>query len=266
MKTLIFIVLSLTYSGNAFCQDYFQMGYNNYLHTDNFSRSVELFTKAIENKQEPLKAYTYRGAAKMYLQDFKGASADFDTARKIDPTYYKIYYYESTLYFNTGYLTMANNSINLALSLNPHDGASYDSKSGLTLELGDTISALRYSDSAVYYDSKDYGFRSNHGYIHYLLGNYQVAIADFDQSIQLGDTTDAYAFKGRALTAIGQYEQAITCINTAMKNGQKAINLYYLRGLTYNRMGEFKLACNDFKKSIELGYLSTQQATQLCKE
>ena len=263
---MIIILLFLTVKGSVVCQDYFQKGYENYMQSHNFLYSVELFTKAIENNQEPLKSYTYRGAAKMYMQDFKGASADFDTARKMDPTYYKIYYYESTLYFNMGYLTMANNCIDLALSLNPYDGASHDSKSGITLGLGDTLSALRYSDSAVYLDSKDYGFRSNHGYIHYLLGNYQVAIADFDLSIELGDSTDAYAFKGRALTEIGRYEEAISCFNTAIKNAKKAINLHYLRGLTYKRMGEVNLACDDFYKSIELGYLTKELATQLCKE
>ena len=111
--------------------------------------------------------------------------------------------------------------------------------------------------------------------IHYLKGlaqmqleKYQSAIIEFDKYINHLDTThgeayvDVYTFvqKGRCLTKLGQFDNAINSYKRAIKNYENCTEAYYYMGLTHLEMNNNDSACVNFNTALRMikeGYKSS---------
>ena len=84
-------------------------------------------------------------------------------------------------------------------------------------------------------------------------GNYDLAIKDFTQSIQLKpDFVEAYYGRGSAYYNKGNYDQAIKDYTQAIQRGSGYAEAYFGRGLAYKNKNDSPKAIADFKKSLEL--------------
>lgn len=106
------------------------------------------------------------------------------------------------------------------------------------------------------------------GLAHMQLNNYEKAVDEFNIYI---DTTTAqhgvewvsvYTFvnKGRCLTKLGKFNEAIESFEVAIKNYDKCSEAYYFMGHTKIAMDDRGNACRDFNKALELiqkGYKNT---------
>lgn len=81
MKKLLFILLL---SLCAFGEDYAKEGDNQYA-KGNFSKAIELYTKAISANPNDCKAYNSRGLAYYELKDYKSAISDYSKAISAKP-------------------------------------------------------------------------------------------------------------------------------------------------------------------------------------
>lgn len=103
--------------------------------------------------------------------------------------------------------------------------------------------------------------------IHYLKGlaqmqlhNYEVAIREFDEYINLVDSTsgeafvDVYAFvqKGRCLANLEQFDKAVLSYKRAIKNYDNCTEAYYFMGITQMEMLQTEKACENFNIAHEL--------------
>lgn len=71
-------------------QDYLNQG-NDQIKKKNYNEALILLNKAVELDTTNGNIYAYRGMAKYYLNDFKGAITDYDKAVKIIPDYGEVY-------------------------------------------------------------------------------------------------------------------------------------------------------------------------------
>jgi tetratricopeptide (TPR) repeat protein len=84
-------------------------------------------------------------------------------------------------------------------------------------------------------------------------GEYDHAIANFDQALQLDpQSVPAYFNRGRANKLNGNYEQALHDYTQAIQLDPKAADAYVNRGQIYNLEGDRERAITDFNQAIQL--------------
>jgi tetratricopeptide (TPR) repeat protein len=91
------------------------------------------------------------------------------------------------------------------------------------------------------------------GAAHHVLGNYDIAIANFDRAIQLDPKQwNPYLRRGETYYRKGNYDQALADYDRAIHLNSQQPNAYHDRGLALARTGDHDLAIADFDKAIEL--------------
>ncbi len=84
-------------------------------------------------------------------------------------------------------------------------------------------------------------------------GEYDHAIANFDQALQLDPQSEpAYFSRGRANKLDGNYEQAFRDYTHTIQINPKAVAAYVNRGQIYNLEGDHDRAIADFNQAIQL--------------
>lgn len=94
----------------------------------------------------------------------------------------------------------------------------------------------------------------------YNRGDYQSAIADFDQAIRINSNfAEAYAFRGLALVGVRRFEEAVADYTQALRlfpgNNQNIQNIAVVhrnRGNAFTNLGRPQEAINDFTLAIRL--------------
>ena len=93
----------------------------------------------------------------------------------------------------------------------------------------------------------------NRGIAKYYLGQYEAAITDFDDAIQLKpDYTFAYNRRGLAKYYLGHYEAAITDFNNAIQLKPDSAIYYHNRGRAKHGLSQYEAAIADFDNAIQL--------------
>lgn len=87
----------------------------------------------------------------------------------------------------------------------------------------------------------------------YDAGNYEGAIEDFNQAIEL-DPRNALAYnrRGDAYYRLGDYEQAQADSSQAILLNPQDANAYYDRGFAFSELGKYKEAIADYNQAIKL--------------
>jgi len=86
------------------------------------------------------------------------------------------------------------------------------------------------------------------------LGQPERAIEDYDEAIRLDPQhIEGYTNRGLAYHILGQYQQAIEDYEEAIRREPSA-EIYYMRGLANQALGENHAAGRDFEKAEDLGY------------
>ncbi|MGV0108007.1 hypothetical protein NSTCB13_06917 [Nostoc sp. DSM 114160] len=87
----------------------------------------------------------------------------------------------------------------------------------------------------------------------YESGNYEGAVADFNQVIEL-DPQNALAYnrRGDAYYRLGDYEQAQTDSSQAILLNPQDANAYFDRGFAFSALGKYKEAIADYTQAIKL--------------
>jgi tetratricopeptide (TPR) repeat protein len=84
-------------------------------------------------------------------------------------------------------------------------------------------------------------------------GEYDHAIANFDQALQLDpESAPAYFSRGRANKLDGNYEQSLRDYTHTIQINPKAVAAYVNRGQIYNLEGDHDRAIADFNQAIQL--------------
>lgn len=111
-------------------------------------------------------------------------------------------------------------------------------------------------------DSPQANLYLNRARINMAIGNPKKAKSDFDIYLE-SDTTNARVYINRAGTRFPDDMKGVVFdCNRAIALDSNNKNAYFLRGLAFYGLGEEERACEDFSKSIELGFSILRIAEQ----
>lgn len=114
----------------------------------------------------------------------------------------------------------------------------------VAIRANDTVSVLPMSQSEALL---------RRGYEKYRAGDYQGAIADYDESIRLDDqNADAFNERGLAKYALQDYQAALSDYDEALKLDDRHSNTYGNRGLAKHALRDYQGAIEDYNQAIRL--------------
>ncbi|MGF2040360.1 MAG: tetratricopeptide repeat protein [Nostoc sp. CmiVER01] len=118
---------------------------------------------------------------------------------------------------------------------------------------GNYEGAIEDFNQAIELDPKNALAYNRRGDAYYRLGDYEQAQADSSQAILLNpQDANAYFDRGFALSELGKYKEAIADYTQAIKLNSKDAYAYYGRGLARTQLKDNKGAIGDFNKAIAL--------------
>jgi tetratricopeptide (TPR) repeat protein len=113
----------------------------------------------------------------------------------------------------------------------------------------DSISIFNHSLQVT---KDNYLARNNRGTAYSKLGQYDLAIEDYNAAISLNPDAEVYNNRGVAYANIRQYQLAIDDYNEAFKLKHDYTDAYNNRGIVYYKLGRHQLAVEDFSQAIGL--------------
>lgn len=250
-KKVCFLSIVFFLTASSFAQETYTIAIDEY-EKDNYQKAVELFTQAIEKKENLADAYKMRGASNTRLGKPDEAKADLDMAFKLNPEAKNLMYFFGLYYLVKQDGKSAIPYLDKAIAINPKDDESYSLRGGAYSMIGDYENALKDGNKSVQLKPNEEQNYTNRGYTKLMLKKYEEAIEDFNQAILIKPTQKAYANKGYAYALMGMQSFAITSYTKSLDIvPNDHITLYY-RGCSYETLGKFDEACNDFMKAESL--------------
>ena len=107
----------------------------------NYGRSVELFSKFLEEEPNHFKALMSRGTCYLKMDDIQSAKADFDRTIELNPDNSHAFHLRGLVHEKIGDNDSAMHDFDHAIELNPEYGAAYFSRATLKTKLGNTDGA-----------------------------------------------------------------------------------------------------------------------------
>ena len=80
--------------------------------------------------------------------------------------------------------------------------------------------------------------------------NFQEAIAEYDQAIQLYPKSEAYNHRGNAYFDLGRLDRAVEDYDAAIASDGHYFRAYNNRGVVYARLGQLDRAIDDYTQAI----------------
>ena len=118
----------------------FEEGMSNFL-SQNYDRSIQFFSDAIEADPTYRLAFKSRGAAYLKLGKTREAIADFNRILEMDPDNSRAYHLRGLAYEKSGDHQNALKDFNVSIEQNPAYGAAYYSRATLHTKMGNTDQA-----------------------------------------------------------------------------------------------------------------------------
>lgn len=250
------------------------------------------FNEIISMNKKEADIYNYLGLCYYHLQEYNKSKSCFSKAIQLNPS-------DDNIHVNAGLTFLAINDIDSAafhfkesLSINP-----YNSVAQLNLSLCDPESAGNQINqlNELIRNNKEFPMAyAQRAYQHFLEGNYQFAILDYDSALMLDPDNLTYLLeRGMLLIKIKDYEKAIIdfnavldyepdnarawfnlanayylkkeysasleCYNQAIDLNPFSADLYYNRSIAYYYLKDIDNACKDMKKALTLGKTDTQE-------
>jgi len=109
---------------------------------NNFERSAEILTEALEKDPTRKLTFVSRGSSYLRLGRLDEALADFNHALELDPNYARAYHLRGLVSERKGDQTSAIADFNRAIEINPEYGAAYQSRATLHTLMGNEDLAL----------------------------------------------------------------------------------------------------------------------------
>lgn len=174
---------------------------------EEYSKALELFTKAITLDPACVNAYIYRGLTKDAQKNFPAAISDFNRARKLDTNDVFIYFERAQTFLNMDETEAAVKDFEKVIELSP--GSSDAAESYLFLariffKSGDYDKSVSYFNTALGFRPRDPELLFQRGEAKFLSADHEGAIKDFSEVLELDvENEQAFFYRGEAKVKTG---------------------------------------------------------------
>ncbi len=146
-----------------------------------------------------------------------------------------------------------NDAITQAMPINPQDAADYLKRGRNYLNRGDYDQAIADFNEVLQLNSTSAPAYFSRGRANKLKGNYDQALADYNEAIRLNpQMVAAYVNRGQIYNMADHYDDAIADFNQALQLDPERPIPYLDRGVAYGAKGEYDKALADFNSAVEI--------------
>ncbi|MEE3716178.1 tetratricopeptide repeat protein [Tumidithrix elongata RA019] len=217
------------------------------LFIQDYKSAIADYTKAIELNPQDGDGYVLRGSAWISLKDDRNALKDFDEAIRLNPKNLLAYEGRIQLFYGQQKFPEALKAIDDLLRIDPNNIDAYDMRGSLRQMLGDSAGAQQDTKTAVLL-SKQQG-TDEPTQKSFLLSKIETANA-----LIKGDPTDrkAYLDRGEAYRQLKQFQPALDDFSQAIALYPKDPTVYLQRGRTYITTKDNDKAIKDAERILAI--------------
>ncbi|MDB5386469.1 MAG: Tetratricopeptide 2 repeat protein [Planctomycetaceae bacterium] len=194
-----------------------------------------------------------RGFAKMYLQDFRGAAADYTAALEIDPKFEAAHFGRADAYSKGGETGKAAQCYDLAASAMPENPLVFNNRGTFNLQQGRIGAAITDFSKALQLDPDFAMAALNRGYANSQKQAWAEAEADYSYSLEaVPEQPLALRLLGTARLAQGKTTLALDAYSKAVTLEPNNPENYSSRGFARFFAQDYARAATDFSKTLQL--------------
>lgn len=173
------------------------------------SKSIELYTQAIELKPDFSEAYNNRGIQKFYMKNWNDALSDYNEAIKLNSKNFEAYSNRGVLKVDMGDQDGALADYNKAIELKPDYADAYNNRADILLkEFGKPHDALNDVNIAIKIRGNEADYYVTRGEIYLALMQFKAAIKDFTQALEINNKdNDSYNNRAKCYRALADKER-----------------------------------------------------------
>ncbi len=277
----IFLILSLASASAQVNTERVMLIGRNALYFEDYVLAIQYFNQVIGSKPYLAAPYYYRGMAKFFLDDFKGAEEDCSLCLERNPYWFGAYqlrgaarqnredyegaakdYKRSLEYLPEDKITLLNMGIvnieleefdDAELRLFPDYTPTYLMRAAMFLEKGDTINAIQNYDITIEKDPYTSHSFAARGILYLQQEDYNKALADLDEAIRLDPYFDGnYINRGLVRYHLKDLRGAMADYDRVIEMDANNLIARFNRGLLRAQVADNNRAIKDFDKVIEL--------------
>jgi tetratricopeptide (TPR) repeat protein len=214
----------------------------------------DLSTYLVDNPENTV-ALTARGNAYNQRGQYTEALADIDKVIKVDPLNTEAILLKADILNNQRKFAEAIVYYNQVMEQNPSFTSAITGKARALNSSGNTKEAFKVIEEAIRRNPLVADFYYTRSLLQNFSRRYTRAIQDFDQSLQLGSSSNpslVYISRGLAKQNLGDLEAAEEDFTSALQIEPLSAAANHSRGLVNYELGRYQEAIRDFTRSLEI--------------
>ena len=216
-----------------------------------WTKAVADFSEAIRCQPDTPRLFLDRGMAYAALKQLDAAIANFDSALSFDPVDADAFIQRAEAYLRKGDPGKGLADVTEAIRQMPKRPGLYYARAIIYLDRGAIDEGLADCNEALRLDP-DYelGYLARaRAYLHKL--DWEKCLNDADAALKIASSEWGHYLRGRALTARGQFDEAIPEFDQALTLNPADIWAMIFRADTYAYRSEYTRALDDLKRAVE---------------
>ena len=221
------------------------------LSLDDFQGAEADFTLCIERNPFMVYAYQYRGAARQGLNNYEGAIDDYNKGLEFRPEDKQMLLNKSIAFLQEKKYDEAIDVLNELLKYQPRYMNGYLARGAVYIERGDTVLAFTDYDKALSLDKYYAPAHAQRAMLYFQTTQYKEALGDFDQAIYLDNKQVGYRInRGLVRYHLNDLRGAMADYDWVIKTDPKNQIARFNRGLLRAQVGDVYGALDDFNQVI----------------
>ena len=224
----------------------------------NFEAAIQDFNKALELNSNNIQVYFMRAESYFNLKQYDKALVDINRQLEIQPESPYAYYYRALIYKEQGKVEKSKADFEILRTKYPQiiDGlianaTNYENNADYSGHKPYYKQAIRLYENILLINPKHSVAYSKMAVLKGKLGNLNDAIDDLNTAIKYDQNNiQAYADRGYAFFLLRNFQIALNDYNYVIQQDTLHATTYYNRGILFNNLKQFDKAILDFNKTL----------------
>ena len=221
----------------------------------NFHKALNDINVAIEKNPEKVNLYHDRGGIYRALNNYSEALNNFSKAISINNNYIDSYLDRAYIYFLLNDTSKAKIDCDSVLKLQDYSDPWTYYRMGIMSMQSNPTQSLEYFNKAISSEPYDHNIYIKRGIVYKSQMNYQKALLDFNKSIEITPSIEAYKQRSDVLLELNQLNKTILDYNEWIKLDKNNPEIYYYLANIYSKQSKYT-------KSIEMYTISILKAKE----